>query len=114
MAKELIPMAEPLYVATAPKTTTFQMRINPEVKARVESIYANCGMTLTDAINAFLQQSMNVEGLPFLMTQNSREALREQAVSALMLELKKGEDSVRTDADWVSEEELLAEFGAEQ
>ena len=106
-------MAEQLYVATAPKTATFQMRINPEIKARVESIYANCGMTLTDAINAFLQQSMNVEGLPFIMTQNSKAALREQAISALMLELKKGEDSVRSDGDWLSEKDMLAEFGAD-
>jgi hypothetical protein len=28
-----------------------------------------------------------------------------------MLELKKGEDSVQSEADWVSEEELLHEFG---
>jgi addiction module RelB/DinJ family antitoxin len=100
-----------LTVATAPKTGTFQMRINPEIKAQVEQIYARCGMTMTDAINAFLQQSINVEGLPFLMTQNSKEALREQAIAQLMLELKKGEDSVQSEADWVSEEELLHEFG---
>jgi addiction module RelB/DinJ family antitoxin len=87
------------------------MRINPEIKAQVEQIYARCGMTMTDAINAFLQQSINVEGLPFLMTQNSKEALREQAIAQLMLELKKGEDSVQSEADWVSEAELLHEFG---
>jgi addiction module RelB/DinJ family antitoxin len=87
------------------------MRINPEIKAQVEQIYARCGMTMTDAINAFLQQSINVEGLPFLMTQNSKDALREQAIAQLMLELKKGEDSVQSEADWVSEEELLGKFG---
>jgi antitoxin component of RelBE/YafQ-DinJ toxin-antitoxin module len=59
-------------------------------------------MTMTDAINAFLQQSINVEGLPFLMTQNSKDALREQAIAQLMLELKKGEDSVQSEADRVS------------
>ena len=52
-----------------------------------------------------------MEGLPFLVTQSSKEALREQAVTLLMAELKKGENSVRIDADWVSEEEMLAEFG---
>ena len=83
------------------------MRINPEVKKRAEEIYANCGMTLTDAVNIFIQQSINVEGLPFLVTQSSKEALREQAVTLLMAELKKGENSVRIDADWVSEEEML-------
>mgnify|MGYP003300307753 FL=1 len=33
-------MAEYLSVANAPKTTMFQMRINPEVKECVEDIYA--------------------------------------------------------------------------
>ena len=42
-----------LNVIDSPKTATFQMRINPQVKKEVESIYANCGMTLTDAFNAF-------------------------------------------------------------
>jgi hypothetical protein len=45
------------------------------------------------------------------MTQNSKEALREQAIAQLMLELKKGEDSVQLEAEWVSEEKLLGEFG---
>ena len=46
-------------IVDAPKTGTFQMRINPEIKKQVESIYAKCGMTLTDAVNAFFQQSLN-------------------------------------------------------
>ena len=106
-----------LNVATAPKNGTFQMRINPEInpeiKDRVERIYANCGMTLTDAINTFLQQSINVGGLPFLVTQNSKEALRQQAITMLMQELKKGEDSVKSETDWISEEDLAAEFGVD-
>ena len=97
-----------LNVATAVKSGTFQMRINPEIKERVEAIYANCGMTLTDAINTFFQQSINVGGLPFLVTQNSREALRQQAAVILMAELKKGDDSAA--AGWISEEELAAEL----
>ncbi len=100
-----------LTVATAPKTGTFQMRINPEIKKQVEEIYAESGMTFTDAVNAFIQQSLNVGGLPFLITQNSREALREQAVALLMTELRKGEESVKKESDWISEEEILAEFG---
>lgn len=107
-------MQEHLNVSSMPKTTSFQMRINPEIKKRAEDIYANCGMTLTDAINIFIQQSINIEGLPFLVTQSSKEALREQAITLLMAELKKGEDSVRSDDDWVSEEEMLAEFGGHQ
>ena len=98
-------------VTNAPKTATFQMRINPEVKKEVESIYANCGMTLTDAFNAFLQQTINVGGMPFIVNLNSAEVLKQQAIALLMAELKAGEDSVKTDADWISEEAMLSEFG---
>lgn len=104
-------MDKNLNVVTAPKTGTFEMRINPEIKERVEDIYAKCGMTLTDAINAFIQQSLNVEGLPFIITQNSKDALREQAISKLMIELKKGEDSVQSESDWITEEEILKKLG---
>ena len=104
-------MDKRLNVATVPKTSTFQMRIKPEIKAYVEDIYANCGMTLTDAVNAFIQQSINVEGLPFLATRNSKDALKEQAVAQLLLELRAGEASTQSGAAWVSEEDALKGFG---
>lgn len=107
-------MKSSLSVASAPKTATFQMRINPEIKKEVEDLYAANGMTFTDAVNAFIQQSLNVGGLPFLVTQNSKEALREQAIAILMTELHKGETSVKTENDWISEEDILAEIGAEK
>ena len=106
-------MSDYLSVANSPKTATFQMRINPEIKNCVEDIYARCGMTLTDAINVFIQQTINTEGLPIIVTQNSKEALKEQAISILMKELKKGELSVKSDNDLISEEEILSEFGVE-
>ena len=97
-------------ITEAPKTGTFQMRINPEIKKQVESLYAKCGMTLTDAVNAFFQQSLNVGGLPFLLNQNSSDVIRRQAVALLLAEIKAGEDSVKSDSDWISEEEMLSEF----
>lgn len=106
-------MAEYLSVANAPKTSTFQMRINPDIKEHVEDIYARCGMTLTDAINVFIQQSINAEGMPLIITQNSKEAMKEQAIAMLMGEIKKGESSVKTDNDWISEKDILSEFGVE-
>ena len=80
---------ENLNVMNAPKTSTFQMRINPEVKSQAEQIFQNCGMTLTDAINIFIQQSMNVGGLPFIVTQDSKEALRNQAIAQLMAKYRR-------------------------
>ena len=106
-------MADYISVANAPKTATFQMRINPEIKAKVEDIYAHCGLTLTDAINIFIQQSINMEGMPLLVTQNSREAIREQAINVLMAELRKGELSAADPKSWISEKAMLAEFGVD-
>lgn len=104
-------MSENLSVSNAPKTTTFQMRINPAIKDEAERIYAKCGMTLTDAVNIFIQQSINAEGMPMIVTGNTKEAVKAQAVAMLMKELKKGEDSVKSNDDWVSEEKALSRLG---
>lgn len=106
----MIIMTEYLNVAMAPKDSTFQVRINSEIKKTVEEIYARTGMTLTDAFNTFIQQSINVEGLPFLVTQNSKEALREQAIAVLMMDLKRAEE--RADREgWINADDLEKELG---
>lgn len=87
------------------------MRINPEVKAKVENIYAHCGMTLTDAVNIFIQQSINIGGMPLLVTQNSKEALKQQAIAILMNELKKGEESVKNNSDVIDIDDVAKDFG---
>lgn len=103
-------MVEHLNVAMAPKDSTFQVRINSEIKKAVEEIYARTGMTLTDAFNTFIQQSLNVEGLPFLVTQNSKEALREQAVAMLMMDLKRSEERAEKEG-WIDADDLEKELG---
>jgi DNA-damage-inducible protein J len=61
------------------KTASMYLRIDPEVKRDVESIYAQYGMSVTEAINIFLYQSRNVRGLPFDLRPNTKtiEAIRE-------------------------------------
>lgn len=90
---------------TAPKTGSFQMRINPDVKSQAESIFATYGLTLTDAVNIFIQQSLNAKGLPFLLSPENTEYMKSKAVQRLMAELQSGWDSVKSESDWVSEEE---------
>ena len=97
-------------LTTAPKTSTFQFRINPEVRERAEAVYAGCGLTLTDAINIFIQQSINVDGLPFVVTRKTKAAKFEQAVNRLMAEIAAGEASAEQDG-WIDESEILSEFG---
>ena len=107
---EVIDMTQ-LNIVSAPKTATFQMRINPEIKAEAERVFSKCGLTFTDAINVFLQQALNIGGMPFIVSSDSQEALRNQAIAILIAEIQKGRDSVRSESDWVSEEEMLSHFG---
>ena len=94
-----------LNTVNSPKTSSFQMRINPEVKSQAESIFATYGLSLTDAVNIFIQQSLNANGLPFLLSPENAEYMKAKAVQRLMAEIQSGWDSVKSDYDWVSEEE---------
>lgn len=64
-------------VATAPKTATFQMRINPEIKQEAENVFSNYGLSLTEAFNIFLQQSLNSNGFPFLLSPENAEYIED-------------------------------------
>ncbi|MDR3264362.1 MAG: type II toxin-antitoxin system RelB/DinJ family antitoxin [Clostridiales bacterium] len=49
------------------KNSTIHIRVNPEIKADAERIYEAFGITMTEAINIFLHQSILNGGLPFEM-----------------------------------------------
>lgn len=100
-------------IVTAPKTATFQMRINPEVKQRVEDIYARQGLTFTDAVNIFIQQSLNMEGLPFLVSPENEAYMKDKAMRRLMAEVQQGWDSAEKDG-WVSEEDAYRLLGVDE
>lgn len=99
-------------VASAPKTGMFQMRINPEIKRRIEDIYARQGLSLTDAVNLFIQQSLNMEGLPFLASPENEAYMKEKAARRLMEEVQKGWDSAEQ-SGWIAEEEAYRRLGVE-
>lgn len=105
-------MENSIRVASAPKTGTFQMRINPEVRQQVEDVYAKYGLTLTDAVNIFFQQSLNESGLPFLLSEENAAYMKAKAASRLTAELQKGWDSVKSESDWISEEDAYRILGA--
>ena len=99
-------------VTVAPKTATFQMRINPDIKQQVEEIYAQQGLSFTDAVNIFIQQSLNMGGLPFLASSENEEYMKAKAMRRLMAEVQKGWDSAERDG-WVSEEDAYRQLGIE-
>lgn len=92
------------------KTSSFQMRINPDVKKEAEALYASYGLTLTDAVNIFIQQSLSSKGLPFLMSPENEAYLKGKAMERLMAEVEKGWESAEKNG-WVSLEEAEKGLG---
>lgn len=61
-------------VITAPKTDMFRIRVNPDVRKQLEAIYEQNGLTLTDAVNVFFQQSLRAEDFPFRSPQKTQSS----------------------------------------
>jgi len=49
------------------KTTNINIRTEPEVKQKIESLYSQFGISVSDAVNIFFHQSLLQGGLPFQM-----------------------------------------------
>ena len=49
------------------KTTNINIRTEPDVKQRIESLFSQFGITVSDAVNIFFHQSLMQGGLPFQM-----------------------------------------------
>lgn len=62
------------------KSANINVRIEPEVKANAEALFSQFGITVTDAINMFLHQSIMVGGLPFELKQPKYNALTNMAM----------------------------------
>lgn len=72
---------------------TVQSRIKPELKEKAEAVFSAIGLSTSDAIRMFLQQSVNVGGLPFRPTTKLPNAETLEA----MKELAKGEGKIFKD-----------------
>ena len=91
------------HVSSAPKTDVFRMRVNPDIRKKLEAVYEKNGLSLTDAVNVFFQQSLNAGGFPFAVTEENAELVKAKALSRLMKELLKGDECTES----YSEEEAL-------
>lgn len=80
-------------IVTAPKTDMYRFRINPEIRKQVEDVYARNGLSFTQALNIFIQQSLNVGGFPFQLSDENAEFVKAKAMERLMKELEAGRDS---------------------
>jgi DNA-damage-inducible protein J len=63
-----------------PKTAILNIRIDPETKLGAEKLFGAFGITITDAVNIFLRQSLMTGGLPFEMRRPRYDAETEAAI----------------------------------
>ena len=63
------------------KTANINVRVDPVTKANAEQLFSTFGITVTDAINMFLHQSLLVGGLPFELRQPRYNLETEQAIA---------------------------------
>lgn len=96
---------EEMLVVNAPKDYVYQIRMNSEVKKELEEIYAKCGVTLSDALNIFMQQSLNVGGFPFPVVPDQTEARRKEAARYLTASYRRGLESVKEQGGWIPADE---------
>ncbi len=80
-------------IVTAPKSDMFRFRINPEIRKEVEAIYAKNGLSFTQAINIFIQQSINAGGFPFQLNEDNAAYVKAEAMKRLIKELEIGKNS---------------------
>ena len=97
-------------IVSSAKTDMFRIRINPVLRKQLEDVYGKNGLTLTDAVNVFFQQSLNAGGIPFEVNENNAEIIKAKAIARLMKELKAAQE----DATIHSEDEVYAMFGVEK
>ena len=97
-------------IVSAPKTDMFRVRINPEIRQDLEAVYAKNGLTLTDAVNVFFQQSLNAGGFPFSVTADNADLIKAKALNRLMKELDEG----IADPATYSEDEVYRMLGVEK
>ena len=97
-------------IVSSAKTDMFRIRINPVLRKQLEDVYGKNGLTLTDAVNVFFQQSLNAGGFPFEVNKNNAEIIKAKAMARLMKELKAAQE----DATIHSEDEVYAMFGVEK
>ncbi len=97
-------------IVSSAKTDMFRMRINPNIRHDLEAVYAKNGLSLTDAVNVFFQQSLNAGGFPFQVTEDNAAWIKAKALNKLLKELEEGQ----SDPMSYSEDEVYEMLGAEE
>ena len=63
-----------------PRSAVMNLRIEPEIKAEAEELFASFGLTVTDAVNVFLRQSIMRGGFPFEVVRYKPNTVTQAAI----------------------------------
>jgi len=57
------------------KTANLNIRIDPNTKDQAEKLFSNFGLTVSDAVNMFIHQSIIYGGIPFAVKMDTPNAV---------------------------------------
>ena len=63
------------------RSAVLNLRIEPEIKADAEELFSCFGLTVTDAVNVFLRQSLMQGGFPFEIVRHKPNAVTQAAIA---------------------------------
>lgn len=49
------------------KTEEIRVRVTPEEKEKAKALFERCGLTTSAAVTMFIRQSLQADGLPFVV-----------------------------------------------
>ncbi|MDR3216220.1 MAG: type II toxin-antitoxin system RelB/DinJ family antitoxin [Clostridiaceae bacterium] len=91
------------------KTETVYTRVEPALKANVEQVLSQLGLTASEAINIFLNQVVLQKGLPFAV--KIPPMTKTEAKAVLMSKLEEAENAVANGGEWLTVEEIMTQLG---
>ena len=62
------------------RSAVLNLRIEPDVKTDAEELFESLGLTVTDAVNVFLRQSIMRGGFPFEIIRHMPNAVTQAAI----------------------------------
>ena len=63
------------------RSAVLNLRIEPKVKSEAEELFGSFGLTVTDAVNVFLRQSLMRGGFPFEIIRYQPNAVTQAAIA---------------------------------
>lgn len=91
--------------------STFQVRMDSDLKTQVEALYKSLGTSFAEAVRIFAQQSLREGGMPFRPTLETWDEMTAQEISAKLAkseaDILEGRVLSQEDVDARVEERLI-------